>query len=502
MAIQPTALIILDGFGYSHEHEFNAIAQAHKPTIDFLLQTYPHTLLQASGEFVGIPSGFAGNSEVGHITIGAGRIIKQPLTIIQESLESGEFYQNPLLLKTLKNFQGTLHLIGLLSDAGVHSYIDHLFAFMQVAYMAGIKKIIIHAILDGRDCAPKSADKFLSATEFVSQRYTSVIGSITGRFYAMDRNKNWERTEQIYRMLTTPEPIQFTAWQQALAYYYEHGITDEYIPPTVLSPEAVIKNGDGIIFFNFRSDRARQLTEAFVNPTFSHFKTRHLKLAFFITPVDYGNQSNTLVMFIQHPAENTLKEILAAHHKTMLSIAETEKYAHITYFFSDGKEQAWPDEERILIPSLSTKNYVDQPEMSAQQITDAVIKSLITEPRNFYLINYANADMVGHSGDLLATVKAIECLDRELKRLYDVIVSKMNGTMYITADHGNAEKKWDKNSNQPSTSHTTNPVPFIMVKKGLENLPVVLPVTQLADIAPFILSNMGITPPKIMLQKK
>lgn len=493
--IKPTALIILDGFGYREQTKFNAIAHAQKPTIDFFLKTYPHTLLQASGTFVGLPYGFVGNSEVGHITIGAGRVIDQPLTIINHAILSGEFFRNPVLINSLQNFKRTLHLIGLLSDAGVHGHINHLRAFLQAAKNNGVEKVVVHAILDGRDVAPQSARLYLEQAERMCQSYNGIIGTISGRFYAMDRDKNWDRVEQYYDCLTHKQLIQFNNWREALNNYYNHHITDEFIPPTQLSHSGIIKAGDGVIFFNYRPDRARELISCFIE--------RHaFELAFFITPVSFDMPNCVQVMFRLKPVTQTLKEILVAHRKTIFSIAETEKYAHVTYFFGGGREQVLPGEKRVLIPSLPLKNYIEHPEMSAQQITQAVLKSLANHPADFYLINYANADMVGHSGDFHATVKAIECLDRQLKELFDVIVTKMNGTMYITADHGNAEDKWDEEHQQPRTSHTTNPVPFIAVAKGLEHVHKDLPLKTLSDIAPFILRTMGIESPKIMLQQK
>ena len=318
----------------------------------------------------------------------------------------------------------------------------------------------------------------------------------------MDRDNHWDRIERYYRCLTEPQDIQFKIGNHLGLNIIIRNITDEFIPPTQLTHKGIIKNGDGIIFFNFRPDRSRELTESFIDPQFHQFLRKELQLDFFITPVDYGTQHHTKVMFALEPPRQTLKEILSEHHKTIFSIAETEKYAHITYFFNGGIEHLWPQEERVLIHSLPVKNYIDNPQMSAHQITQAVLKSLESSPRDFYLINYANADMVGHSGDLQATIKAIECLDNQLKELFEVIVQKMQGTMYITADHGNAEEKWDVVKHQPRTAHTTNPVPFIMVRQGLEDIHVDLPITQLAGIAPFILNNMGINSPEIMLQKK
>jgi len=302
--------------------------------------------------------------------------------------------------------------------------------------------------------------------------------------------------------LTVPEPIRFDTWQAALDYYYKHEITDEFVPPTQLTHDDIITEGDGIIFFNYRQDRTRQLTQCFIDPTFDAFKRTNLHLTFFITPTDYGVNHHTTVLFESKPITNTFKEVLSRAGKTICTIAETEKYAHVTYFFNGGNEQVLPHENRVLIQSIRVKNYVEHPEMSAQKITDAVLKSLKTNPADFYLINYANADMVGHSGDFQATIKAIEYLDKQIKQLFDLIVTKMKGTLYITADHGNAEEKWDYKAQQVRTAHTANMVPFVMATQGLEHAHVTLPIKTLADIAPFILSNMGLPIPDEMLTPK
>lgn len=471
-----TMLIILDGFGYSTTKKYNAIAQANTPHLSAWMKEYPHCLLHASGTAVGLPEGFIGNSEVGHHTIGAGAIIKQPLTIIHESINDKSFFENKALVQALKKlpYNKTLHIIGLLSDAGIHSHIKHLDAYIQAAKQHHIKNIVLHLFLDGRDVAPISAEKFLKN---IPAGVT--IGSIQGRFYAMDRDKNWDRTQKSIDVLIKKQDPQFSNWKDALHHYYKEGITDEFIPPTILASKAFIKNGDGIIFFNFRPDRAQQLTQKLrqiINPTF------------FITPIDYGNKLKTTPLFAIPNTPHTLKEQLTKEGKTIFSIAETEKYAHVTYFFGGGTSK-FPGETQILIPSISAHSYAEYPKMSAQLITDTVINSLETNPRDFYLINYANADMVGHSGDLKATIQAIEFLDHELGRIYEVLITKLNGTLYITADHGKAEDMFDEETNQPKPSHTTNPVPFIMIRQNLKNSGRQLALKGLSDIAGFILQN-------------
>ncbi|MDR3550368.1 MAG: 2,3-bisphosphoglycerate-independent phosphoglycerate mutase [Candidatus Babeliales bacterium] len=503
---KPTALVILDGFGYSPNTQNNAIAQGKMPHFNSWMERYPHTLLKASGQAVGLLDNVIGNSEVGHMTIGAGRIIQQPLTIIHNAITDGSFFENPLLLEKLamlKKTGNTLHIMGLLSDAGVHSHTELLYALIKAAVTAGITHIIIHPFLDGRDVAPRSAQHYMQQLDnYLKTTDCGIIGSIHGRFYAMDRDHNWDRTNLSYQALTQLQPSTYTTWQELIKANYAQGITDEFIVPTQLSPKAVIKQGDGIIFFNIRPDRARQLTQAFIDPIFKQFPTQHLNLSCFITPVTYGDALKTDVLFTPPLIKNTLKEVLSDHDKSMLSIAETEKYAHVTYFFAGGKEKIFNTEVRILIPSVATKSFADFPAMSAPLITQAVIKSLEKAPKCFYLINYANADMVGHSGDLNATIKAVECLDKELEELYQVIVEQMDGTLYITADHGKAEQMFDPKTNQPCTSHTTNPVPFIMLRKDLENKEMALPLTQLADIAPWILEHMELPVPDEMKRAK
>ncbi len=498
-----TALIILDGFGYRKEISYNAIYHAHTPNFDTWMQEFPHAILHASGSYVGLPSGNIGSSEAGHSTIGLGRIIKEPVTIINEAVDNKSFFSNPILIDTLKTLKKdkTLHIIGLLSDARVHSDMKQLYAFLEVAKQLGITHIVIHPILDGRDTPPQSAGRYLQLLEEkLKEIGLGKIGSIQGRLYGMDRDKNWNRTEQSYRILTEPQQKISPSWSQAVEQYYTTNTTDEFIPPTQLDKDAYIKDGDGVIFFNFRPDRARQLTASFVDPDFDAFKTKPLKLAFFITPTMYNETLKTDALYPQQKdASNALKEVLVQHGKTIFSIAETEKYAHVTYFFDGGKEDTLATETRVLIPSLHTKQYDKHPEMSAGAITKRVIKSLETDPCDFYLINYSNADMVGHSGNFGATIKAIEYLDTQIALLYNQIVEKMNGTMYITADHGNAENMYDEEAHQPRTAHTTNPVPFIMLRKDLKGKGgEELPLTQLSDIAPFILKHMNLPVPKEM----
>lgn len=497
-----TLLIILDGFGYREEKKYNAIYHAKTQYYDTWMHEYPHAILKASGSAVGLPKGAIGSSEAGHLTIGSGRITKEPVTHINEEIDNKSFASNPTLINALKRIptNNTLHIMGLLSDAGIHATMRHFYAFLDTAHKLGIKHIVVHPFLDGRDTAPQSAAKYLQDLEKKLATIGGKIGSVHGRLYAMDRDKNWDRTQRSYQALTEPLPNhQFKTWKEIIDHYYEQKVTDEFIPPTQLDPSLFIKNGDGVIFFNFRPDRARQLTASFVDPQFNAFPTKPLKLSCFITPTSYDSRLKTDVLFPQPHLSNTLKEILVAHGKTIFSIAETEKYAHVTYFFGGGKEESLLNETRVLIPSKKEKNYSEYPQMAAGEITHAVLESLQKNPCDFYLINYSNADMVGHTGNFGAAITAIEYMDKQLGELYKYVINTMHGTMYITADHGNAEIMYDEEAHQPKTSHTTNPVPFIMIREDLKGHgDDKLPLTQLADIAPFILKNMGLPIPKEM----
>jgi 2,3-bisphosphoglycerate-independent phosphoglycerate mutase len=491
--VPPFVLVILDGFGYRKDKDNNAVALAKTPTLDHLLQEYPHTLLQASGSAVGLPEGFVGNSEVGHLTIGAGRIVVQNLTIINNAITDGSFFSDNHLqhfLDECVKSRKTLHIMGLLSDAGIHSDTKHMYAFLDAAQRYGIKNIILHLFLDGRDTAPKSAHKYLQKVDAYIKKHPHVrLGSIHGRYYAMDRDRHWQRTEECFKACTEPQEIQFTNWETAITHYYNTGITDEFIPSTQFSHTTLIHPDDFIIFFNFRPDRARQLLT----------RLTQIDGISILTPVHLNHfTGKTSYIFDEPSIKHTLKDVLNAHKKTMLSIAETEKYAHVTYFFNGGAERILPYETRILVPSIPVKTYANLPNMSAEGITRSAVQSLRGLPCDFYLINYANPDMVGHSGNLEATIKAIEFLDTQLEILYNVVVKEMKGTLIITADHGNAEDMYDPVAQQPRTSHTTNPVPFIVIKKDLKNSGMHLDLTGLKDIAPFILHMMSLPVPHEM----
>lgn len=496
---KPTALVILDGFGYRKEKDGNAIALAKTPHLNQWFSQYPHTLLQASGAAVGLPEGYVGNSEVGHSTIGAGRIIEQTVSRINAAIDDGSFFTNPTLLECLESVRtgsSRLHIMGLLSDAGVHCLTKHIFAYLQAAQVHGIKEIYIHPFLDGRDAPPKSAKTYLAKLDTAIQQIgAGTIGSLHGRFYAMDRNRNWDRTEISYHCLSHETKPLYSNWQAYIDEHYAERITDEFMPPMLLNKDAIITSGDAIICANFRPDRSRQLTAAFALPEFNHFPVA-VKPLWIFTPVSYASNLPTKTLLPNHTTiANTFTDVLHAHHKRFFAIAETEKYAHVTYFFKGGREKPYDTEKQELIPSRIVRDYVNHPEMSAHEITNHVIESLRQDPFDFYLINYANPDMVGHSGNLDATIKAIEIIDHELERLYQELVIKIGGTLYITGDHGNAELKIDPIAKQPHTAHTTNPVPFMVIAQNNPSLP---PLHTLADIAPYILRQMDLPVPQEM----
>ncbi len=525
----PLALVILDGFGIAEPNPGNAVTSAKTPTLDQLMKNYPHTQLKASGSAVGLPDGVVGNSEVGHMTIGTGQIIKQALTIINDAIADGSFFTNERLMRPLKQLAlsgKTSHIIGLLSDAGVHGTMNHLIAYAQAAESAGVKKIVIHPILDGRDVPPKSAAHYLTDLEKELQNIPHAhIGTLSGRFYAMDRNRNWDRTCKTYEALKTPNLYpNFTlfhlgpehsmrgvsSWQKTLDAWYATGESEEFLPPITLS-HFVIESGDGVILANFRPERMRQLYDLLTGQAPTNCAQPTVNLSFCLTAVKYTDSDTSALFEIEKPSvlhlsgrsarqvtqdRTTLKQELSKAGYSIFSIAETEKYAHVTYFFDAGNDKPYPHEQQILIPSIKARTYIDYPCMSAPEITQAVIHSLENNPADFYLINYANGDMVGHSGSLPAAIKAVECLDKQIGDLYREFVQKRNGVLIITADHGNVEKMIDEHGN-PDTAHTTNDVPFIIVSKNSKQYSLD-GLHGLSDIAPFILHMLDLTTPKIM----
>lgn len=525
--IIPTMLVVLDGFGYNPRQEGNAVAAAHMPFWNNLISRYPTVLLHASGEHVGLLPGYIGGSEVGHLTLGAGRVIKSMLKRFHDAIDDGSFFQHHLLLKKLqqlKNQGGALHLLGLLSDGGVHSHECHLHALIKLAAAQGIKKIYIHPFLDGRDVLPTSAQTYLARLEQVCRQVGGgEIASVHGRFYAMDRDKNWDRTAVSYRCLCGQVDYKPAGdWRVVLEQSYAHDVTDEFVMPTLLIEDGVIKKGDGVLFFNFRPDRARQLAECFLNPKFDFFSPAGLTstagtLSFVVTTVLYKDEFKNFscdVLFAREVVDHTLLDELTVQGvqrdgqpPKIFIIAETEKYAHVTYFFRGMVEKQLVNEERVLVPSVKIRSYAEHPQMSASLITQHLVYSLTKNPASFYLVNYANADMVGHSGDYKATVESCQVLDQQLAILYDAVVAQHNGTLFIVGDHGNAEEKINPETHEPLTAHTCNPVPFVMVNKQvmcsggntMANLPA--PICGLAHVAPTILKQCGFKIPPGMEQK-
>lgn len=485
-------LVILDGWGHSESIDNNAIAKASTPTWDYLLNTYPSTLLQCSGVAVGLPEGQIGNSEVGHMHIGAGRVIPQALSRLNTSINAGLFDQHPALLKA-KQFSSDLHIIGLVSDGGVHSLQSHMQKLVQsLAKFKG--KIWIHAILDGRDSPPKSANQYLDKLQQCLPE-NAYIASICGRYFAMDRDNNWQRTRRAYAALMAKE-TRFTSWELALQAAYDMDSTDEFVNPSVCHPAySGIKDNDSIIFTNFRADRMRQLSSIFLDSSFSNFPVDSIKLQACITMTSYNPALSCPNLLPSLTANNTIGEIVAKHKLKQLRIAETEKYAHVTYFFNAGEELAFALEDRMLIPSPAVTTYDLQPSMSATELTKSLLDNLANY--DFMVCNYANADMVGHTGNFDATVAAIECLDRCLAELYTAC-NQLGITIMITADHGNAEHMYDTSTNQAYTAHTTNLVPCVVTNQNMQPLH---PTGSLIDIAPSALRIMGLTIPDSMQGK-
>ena len=480
-------LIILDGFGLAEPTGGNAIAHADTPNLDRLRKEYPTCILQASGEAVGLPDGQMGNSEVGHLNIGAGRIVYQDLTRINKAISDETFFGNPVLRKAIEHAKtrgSCLHLIGLLSDGGVHSHITHIRALLEMAEAEGVRTQV-HAFLDGRDVPPKSALKYIGAIDGTVGGFR--VGTVMGRYYAMDRDNRWDRIEKAYRALVSGEGISAKSASDAVQKAYARGETDEFVLPTVLNDHVPIADNDSIIFFNFRPDRARQITRAFMDDDFSHFKRSKLDNLCFVCMTEYDATIDAQVAFAPEAIKNTLGEVLSQHGLTQLRIAETEKYAHVTFFFSGGVETPNPGEDRCLIPSPKVATYDLKPEMSAYEVTDAVIERI--RSYDVIILNYANCDMVGHTGIFDAAVQAVETVDTCVGRVIDAVL-KVGGSAIITADHGNAEKMVAADGT-PYTAHTTNPVPLILVADQV----VGVRDGKLADIAPTMLEMLGVPKP-------
>ncbi len=492
---RPVLLVILDGYGINRNKEGNAIAAARTPRLDMLFSTYPHCELVSSGESVGLPEGQMGNSEVGHLNIGAGRVVYQDLTRITRSIREGEFRKNSVFLDAMKKVKtkgSSLHLMGLLSDGGVHSHIGHLYAFLELAKEQGIAKVYVHAFLDGRDVPPKSALTYIAEAEKNMRELGGEFATISGRYYAMDRDKRWERVEKAYDAMTGGKGETAGNASDAVKNAYGRGETDEFVVPTVIfrneRPVTLISDNDYVIFFNFRSDRAREITRAFIDDDFNGFKRKLHPAINFVCLTQYDETFDVPIAFPPEPLKNILAEVLSRNHFKQLRIAETEKYAHVTFFFNGGTETPVPGEDRILIPSPKVATYDMQPKMSAYPVTDEAVKAIGSGKYDVIVLNYANCDMVGHTGIFAAAVEAVEAIDICIGRVYDAVLQN-GGLLIISADHGNAEKMVDE-AGGIHTAHTSNRVPFIICEKGI-----MLRDGILADIAPTILEALGIEKP-------
>jgi len=506
MTKAPVAIIILDGFGCRDEVKGNAVAQAKKPNFDRYWKEFPHTHLIASGEAVGLPEGQMGNSEVGHMNIGAGRIVYQSLTRVNISIREHEFEKNETFLGAMDHVKknGTsLHLFGLLSDGGVHSHINHMFALLKLAAEQGVEKVYIHAFLDGRDVGPQTASGYIQQAQDKMKEYgVGEFATISGRYYSMDRDKRWERVEKSYRAMVYGDGPTYKTPQEVVEDSYSHGIYDEFVIPSVIvkedgQPVATIKDNDAVIFYNFRPDRAIQISNTFTNEDFRSFDRgpKHPKDLYFVCLTHFSETVNGYVAFKPNNLDNTLGEVLAQNNLKQLRIAETEKYPHVTFFMSGGREAKFPGEERILINSPKVATYDLKPEMSAYEVKDALVNEIKADKFDAILLNFANPDMVGHSGKLEPTIKAIEAVDECLGEVVDAILEK-GGYAIITADHGNADEVVTLEGN-PMTAHTTNPVPVIVTKKGIE----LRNGGILGDLAPTMLDLLNVEQPAEMTGK-
>ena len=495
-------LMILDGFGINPNKEGNAIALANTPNIDKLMKKYPVAEVHTSGADVGLPDGQMGNSEVGHTNIGAGRIVYQELTRITKSIEDGDFFTNQEFIDAIDNCKknnSKLHILGLVSDGGVHSHIRHLFGLLEMAKRRDFEDVYVHCFLDGRDTPPASAETYImQLEEKMKEKGVGKIASISGRFYAMDRDKRWERVKKCYDAIVNGEGNKSGSAISAIESSYQKEVFDEFVEPTLIcngdTPIATISKNDSVIFFNFRPDRAREITRALVDPNFDGFENKDLNL-FFVCFTSYDEtMPNVRIAFKKEPLINTFGEVISKKGYTQLRIAETEKYAHVTFFFNGGEEKQYEGEDRILIPSPKVETYDMKPEMSAYEVTEKVVDAINSQKYNAIILNYANPDMVGHTGSLEAAIKAIEAIDECVGKVVEAILNN-DGTLLITADHGNSEQMIDYKTGEPHTAHTTNPVPLILVSNDNKYK---IKTGRLADLAPTLLELMNIEKPKEM----
>lgn len=502
MKITPVLLLILDGFGCREDTDHNAIALAHKPNFDRLWRDYPHTLIHASEKSVGLPHEQMGNSEVGHLNIGAGRIVQQELTRVDVAIQDGSFFTNPALSQAVglaKQNNSALHIIGLLSPGGVHSHEDHLHAMLEMAARNGLQKIYVHAILDGRDTPPRSAEHSLQRMQDKCAALgAGRIASVIGRFFALDRDNRWDRVQLAYDLLTQGKaPFSAATAVAALQQAYARNENDEFTQATVIGEKVGMQDGDVAVFMNFRADRARELTRALTDTVFDGFSRERLpKLASFVTLSSYGEDFHLPTAFAPGSISNGFGEYISGLGLKQLRIAETEKYAHVTYFLNGGKEHPYPGEDRIMVPSPKVLTYDLKPEMSAFEVTDKLEEAIRSGKYQAIICNYANGDMVGHSGNLAAAIKAIEALDICIGRVVSTM-QQCGGEVLITADHGNAEQMLDRTTHQAHTAHTLNLVPFIYIGRKAQ----IASTGALQDIAPTMLSLMGLPQPQEMTGK-
>ena len=498
MSKRPVMLMILDGYGINEKKEGNAVKLANTPHLNEFLKKNPNTIIHTSGADVGLPEGQMGNSEVGHTNIGAGRIVYQDLAKITKSIEDGDFFSIPEFTQAIENCKknnSNLHLIGLCSDGGVHSHNRHLYGLLEMAKRKDCEKVFVHCFMDGRDTAPASGESYIVELENkMKEKGIGKIASVSGRFYAMDRDKRWDRVEKAYKAMVKGEGEKATSATKAVEESYQKELFDEFIVPTVIcnsngEPVGQIKENDSVIFFNFRPDRAREITRALVDPNFDGFERDYFKTYFVcMTPYD-ETMPNVEIAFKKEEIRNTIGEIVSKKGLKQLRIAETEKYAHVTFFFNGGEEKLFEGEDRILVPSPKVETYDMKPEMSAYEVTDKVVEAIESEKYDMIILNYANPDMVGHTGSVEATNRALEAVDVCVDRVVNSI-EKVGGVLLITADHGNSEQLIDYSTGEPFTSHTTNPVPLALI--GLNKN---LKEGRLADIAPTMLDIMGIEKP-------
>ena len=503
---KPTVLLILDGYGERKEKDGNAIALANTPVMDKLKKEFPYVEGQASGLFVGLPDGQMGNSEVGHMNMGAGRIVYQELTRITKAIEDGDFFENKALKEAVehcKKENSALHFMGLVSSGGVHSHIGHIYGLLELAKREGLKKVYLHAFLDGRDTPPDSGKSFLMDVEKKMRELgVGEIATISGRYYAMDRDKNYDRVEKAYRAMVDGTGEKASSVEEAIDASYAKKVYDEFVLPTVIEKDGAVhtvSDGDAMIFFNFRPDRAREICHAFCDDEFNFFNRGARKKVFFVCFTDYDPTiPNKRVAFEKEEIHNTLGEVVSNLGKNQLRIAETEKYAHVTFFFNGGKEEPYKNEDRILVPSpKEVPTYDLKPEMSCYTVTEKLTEAIRSGKYDLVVANFANPDMVGHTGVLSAAIKAIEVVDECMGKVVDAVES-MHGNLFILADHGNADIMIDEKTGEPYTAHTTNPVPFILVSEEKHKL---REGGCLADVAPTLLELMGIPQPKEMTGK-